>query len=146
MSCSLGAGVLLPARVCQQGWHPGAGDGFSSCGLGCVRVAGLGTQVGRRENREGFCPGRIFFGSQRGCGGFVRLQDPRDISVFSSSRSLIYWIGFSLPSVPSKSCHQNGRGSWKCPVGGGNSLPWDSRLEVEAVGSSCTDSGSSGSS
>lgn len=67
MSCSLGAGVLLPARVCQQGWHPGAGDGFSSCGLGCVRVAGLGTQMGRRENRErDFVLGGFFFWQPEG--------------------------------------------------------------------------------
>lgn len=58
-----------------------------------------------------FVLGGFFFGSQRGCGGFVRLQDPRDISLFSFSRSLIYWIGFSLLSVPSKSRHQNSRGS-----------------------------------
>lgn len=74
------------------------GDGFSSCGLGCVHVAGLRTQVGRRENREGFCPGRIFFRqpeglwwlcSSSGSEGYFRV-------LLLSLLDLLDWVFFTL--------------------------------------------------
>lgn len=112
MSCSLGAGILFPARVCQGsrrwGW-------IYLIPVGCCS-SGLRTQMWRQENHEGiFCFCFFFFLRGFFC-SFWHLKGLWWLG--SSSGSTGYFFVFLLsllgllnqiflPFVPHKNQHQN---------------------------------------